>query len=91
MLSAPSLSTYSNLLGAWRLPTSYQPFDGASNVQQAAGAILAVDYPSITLAHGAEHVVSLFFEDVFTLFGDGATIKKIPMINALGETTILWR
>ena len=40
-------------------------FDGASNVQKAA-QLVSVAYPRITVIHGAEHVVSLFFKDVFT-------------------------
>ncbi len=39
-------------------------FDGASNVQ-IAGVILQTMNPHITLCHGAEHVVSLFFSDVY--------------------------
>jgi hypothetical protein len=39
-------------------------FDGASNVQKV-GWILAVKYPCITIVHGAEHVMSLFFKDVY--------------------------
>jgi len=39
-------------------------FDGASNVQ-LAGTVLAVLYPRLTVLHGAEHVISLFFGDVF--------------------------
>jgi len=39
-------------------------FDGASNVQNA-GELLRVKYPRITVGHGAEHVVSLFFKDVY--------------------------
>jgi hypothetical protein len=42
-------------------------FDGASNVQNAA-------YPRITVVHGAEHVVSLFFRDIFT---------KLPVFQCL--------
>ena len=41
-------------------------FDGASNVQKA-GAILSIHFPRVTCVHGAEHVVSLFFNDVFKL------------------------
>ena len=41
-------------------------FDGASNVQKA-GAILSTHFPRVTCIHGAEHVVSLFFDDVFKL------------------------
>ena len=39
-------------------------FDGASNAQNA-GVILQAFNPRITLCHGAEHVVSLFFSDVY--------------------------
>jgi len=41
-------------------------FDGASSVQKA-GDILEVHYPRVTIIHGMEHVVSLFFSDVFKL------------------------
>jgi hypothetical protein len=47
-------------------------FDGASNVQKA-GRILEAYNPLITSLHGAEHVVSLFFQD----------ISKFPQINAI--------
>jgi hypothetical protein len=40
-------------------------FDGASNVQNA-GKILRAFNPRITVGQGAEHVVSLFFSDVYT-------------------------
>jgi hypothetical protein len=40
-------------------------FDGASNVQNAA-KLASITYPRITVVHGAEHVVSLFFKDIFT-------------------------
>ena len=40
-------------------------FNGASNVQKAA-KLVSVEYPRITVIHGAEHVISLFFKDVFT-------------------------
>ncbi len=39
-------------------------FDGASNVQLAA-KIVARYHTCITLCHGAEHVVSLFFSDLY--------------------------
>ena len=39
-------------------------FDGASNVQ-LAGKIVARYHPRITVCHGAEHVISLFFSDVY--------------------------
>jgi hypothetical protein len=39
-------------------------FDGASNVQNA-GQILQAFNPRITVGHGAEHVVSLFFSNVY--------------------------
>ncbi len=40
-------------------------FDGASNVQNA-GKLVSITYPRITVVHGAEHVVSLFFKEIFT-------------------------
>ena len=40
-------------------------FDGASNVQNAT-KLASITYPRITVVHGAEHVVSLFFKDIFT-------------------------
>jgi hypothetical protein len=39
-------------------------FDGANNVQKAE-ELLRVKYPCITVGHGEEHVVSLFFSDVY--------------------------
>jgi len=50
-------------------------FDGARNVQNAR-LILAAKYPRITVGHGAEHVVSLFFSDVF---------KRTKEYNALSK------
>ncbi len=40
-------------------------FDGASNVQNAA-KLASITYPHVTVVHGAEHVVSLFFKEIFT-------------------------
>jgi hypothetical protein len=40
-------------------------FDGASNVQNA-GEILRAFNPRITVGHGADHAVFLFFADVYT-------------------------
>ena len=40
-------------------------FDGASNVTKA-GRLLAINHPRITALHGAEHVLALFFKDVYT-------------------------
>ena len=40
-------------------------FDGASNAVKA-GKILGTHFPHIKVVHGAEHVVSLFFKDVYT-------------------------
>ena len=50
-------------------------FDGASNVQNA-GQILQAFNPRITVGHGAEHVVSLFFSDVY---------NKVPQFKQLSE------
>jgi hypothetical protein len=44
-------------------------FDGASNVQNA-GKILRVFNPCVTVGHGAKHVASLFFSDVYTKVKD---------------------
>ena len=34
---------------------------------QKAGAILKARFPRISVLHGAEHVVSLFYKDIFTI------------------------
>jgi hypothetical protein len=39
-------------------------YDGANNVK-LSGRILARHHPRITVSHGAEHAISLFFKDVF--------------------------
>ncbi len=41
-------------------------YDGAYNVQ-LSGRILARHHPRITVCHGAEHAISLFFKDVFEM------------------------
>jgi Protein of unknown function (DUF 659) len=41
-------------------------FDGASNVQKA-GRVIEARYPQVSILHGIEHVVSLFFADVAKL------------------------
>jgi hypothetical protein len=41
-------------------------FDGASNVQKA-GRIIEARYPQVSVLHGVEHVVSLFFGEVARL------------------------
>jgi hypothetical protein len=43
----------------------YCTFDGAANVQKA-GRVLSAIYPRIVCTHGAEHVISLFFQDIFS-------------------------
>jgi hypothetical protein len=50
-------------------------FDGAGNVQNAA-KLASITYPCITVVHGAEHVVSLFFKDIFT---------KMPVFQCLSQ------
>ena len=42
----------------------YCTFDGAANVQKAAAVLNAI-YPRTVYTHGAEHVISLFFQDCF--------------------------
>jgi hypothetical protein len=53
-------------------------FDGASNVQNAA-KILRVFNPCITVEHGAEHVVSLFFADIYT------KVKSFMILSAFAQ------
>ncbi len=50
-------------------------YDGASNVQNAR-KLVSITYPRITVFHGAEHVVSLFFKDIFT---------KMPVFQCLSQ------
>jgi hypothetical protein len=50
-------------------------FDCASNVQNAAKLVF-ITYPHISVVHGAEHVVSLFFKDIFT---------KVPVFQCLSQ------
>ena len=50
-------------------------FDGATNVQNA-GKILAALHPCISVEHGMEHVVLLFFSDVFTKCDEYALLSK---------------
>jgi hypothetical protein len=56
-------------------------FDGTSNVQNAA-KLASITYPRITVVHGAEHVVSLFFKDIFT---------KMPVFQCLSQFSIRCR
>jgi len=53
-------------------------FDGATNVQNA-GRLMEARYPHISVLHGAEHVVSLFFHDVFNL----PTFALLKRLNRL--------
>jgi hypothetical protein len=50
-------------------------FEGACNVQNA-GKLVSITYPRITIVHGAEHVVSLFFKDIF---------PKMPVFQCLSH------
>jgi hypothetical protein len=50
-------------------------FDGASNVQNA-GKLVSITYPRMTVVHGAEHVVSLFFKDI---------LIKMPVFQCLSQ------
>jgi hypothetical protein len=60
-----------NLTGA----VNFVFFDGATNVQNA-GRILAAMHPRISVGHGAVHVVSLFFSDVFKKCNEYALLSK---------------
>ncbi len=50
-------------------------FDGASNEKNAA-KLVSITYPRITVVHGAKHVGSLFFKDIFT---------KMPVFQCLSQ------
>ena len=52
----------------------YCTFDGASNVKKA-GEVLTAFYPRIFCTHGAEHVISLFFQDCFNTKVLGVFVK----------------
>jgi hypothetical protein len=73
-----------NLTGA----VDFVFFDGATNVQNA-GKILAAMHPRISVGHGAEHVVSLFFSDVFKKCNKYALLSKFSKScrNIWGSTT----
>ena len=62
-------------------------FDGAKQVQNA-GDIIAKHYPRITVVHGAEHAVSLFFKDVFEKVDVFKIIAKLnrKLRNVFGST-----
>eukprot|EP00957_Ditylum_brightwellii_P046005 3490084-Ditylum_brightwellii.AAC.1 len=49
-------------------------FDGASNVQKA-GTIISKHFPRCTVLHGGEHVVSLYFNDIFKMHQFNMLIK----------------
>jgi hypothetical protein len=53
-------------------------FDGASNVQKA-GSLLEAEFPHISVIHGAEHVISLLYHDIFKL----TPFKVLKNINRL--------
>jgi hypothetical protein len=71
-------------------------FDGASNVQKG-GQVTTAKYPRISVLHGAEHVVSLFFSDIakvwqmkhfvnryrliYRIFGSGSTHAPYAMFR----------
>jgi hypothetical protein len=66
-------------------------FDGASSVQNAA-KLASITYPHITVFHGAEHVVSLFFKtyspkcqcsNVYPSFQNGAEISLDQFVTVL--------
>jgi hypothetical protein len=50
-------------------------FDDTSNVQNAT-KLVSITYPRITIVHGAEHIVSLFFKEIFT---------KMPVFQCLSQ------
>jgi hypothetical protein len=59
---------------------------------QNAGKLVSITYPCITVVHGAEHVVLLFFKDIFTKnqcsnvypsFQNGAEISLDQLVTVL--------
>lgn len=76
-------------------------FDGASNVQKA-GRVIEARYPQVSVLHGIEHVVSLFFSDVcrlpfvkflilnyrrvYRVFGSGAMHGPYAMFQKHSQT-----
>ena len=76
-------------------------FDGASNVQKA-GRVIEAKYPQVSVLHGVEHVVSLFFADVsklrfvqflimnyrrvYRVFGSGAMHAPYAMFHRNTQT-----
>jgi len=51
-------------------------FDGAPNMQKA-GEVLGTLHPRSTCLHGAEHVMSLYFNDI-TLRGSSGQATSVP-------------
>jgi Protein of unknown function (DUF 659) len=76
-------------------------FDGASNVQKA-GRVIEASYPQVSVLHGIEHVVSLFFSDlsklpfvrflilnyrrVYRVFGSGSMHSPYAMFQKNSQT-----
>ena len=59
-------------IGPHKSITDVVMFDVASNVQ-LSGELLKIHYPKVSVMHGIEHTVSLFFNDV----------SKIPVVNQM--------
>ena len=53
-------------------------FDGASNVQKA-GSLIEAQFPHVSVIHGAEHVISLFYSDVFRM-------REFDVLKRLNQT-----
>ena len=78
-------------------------FDGASNVQKA-GRVIEARYPQVSVLHGIEHVVSLFFSDVcrlpfvkflilqyrrvYRVFGSGAMHGPYAMFQSIRKRSM---
>ena len=61
--------------------------DGASNMKMC-GDVLMETFPRITAIHGTEHVISLFFQDVFTKILEYKLLAEIAKVfrNIFGST-----
>ena len=62
-------------------------FDGASNLQNA-GKIMSARFPRITVLHGAEHVMALLFQDVFSGCPEYVQLSNVckKIRNVFGST-----
>jgi hypothetical protein len=76
---AECLITHMKSLDPNKTFTDLVIFDGASNVQKA-GEIVAEEYPLVSVTHGGEHVVSLWFSDIAKTLIGGLYVRTYQLI-----------